>query len=434
MSATDSTAANPSQQGRRALALVGILSESFCAQLSSGVLAFTLPLYGRQLGLSVAEVGLLLALPLSVSLALKPWAGRVADWLGYRRAASVAIMFRSLLSVLLTAAAMPWHLFGLQATYGLAKAIRGPSMHALIATHGSTKQLASMFAWYETARGTAGPIGRALAGLLLTASAANFRWVFGLAAALSMLPLVVLYCARPSRQAVQETRPPRPQAPPHSAPGQSPRHWTTLLPFIGVGGLISATAHMLHGLMPVLLVEHAGLSAAQAGLLYLVSTVVMLVATPLFGWLCDHAHRQLVLMTRGLANVTSSVLYLTAPTFVGFACAKACDKLGTAAFRPAWATLMAETAATDPAKRAQRLGLMSAGDDAGSVVGPILGGFLWSTWGIAALLGTRIVLALAAELYTLLLTHSGARAGPGTGQPETPVPSESGGEVSARSR
>jgi MFS family permease len=419
MSATDSTASNMPQQGRHAPALVGILSESFCAQLSSGVLAFTLPLYARQLGLSVAAVGLLLALPLSVSLALKPWAGWVADWLGYRRGASLAIAFRSLLSVLLAAAGLPWHLFGLQAAHGLAKAIRGPSMYALIATRGGKKQLASTFAWYETARGTAGPIGRALAGLLLTATAANFRWVFGLAAALSVLPLVVLYCARPPRQAMQETGPPRPKTPQHSAPGHGTRHWTTLLPFVGLGGLINGTAHMLHGLMPLLLVEHAGLSAAQAGLLYLVSTVVMLVATPLFGWLCDHAHRKLVLMTRSLANVTSSVLYLVAPTFASFACAKTCDKIGTAAFRPAWATLMAEAAATDPSKRAQHLGLMSAGEDAGSVVGPILGGFLWSTWGVAALMGTRIVLALVAEIYTFLLTHSSACAGLAQANPES---------------
>jgi MFS family permease len=71
---------------------------------------------------------------------------------------------------------------------------------------------------------------------------------------------------------------------------------------------------------------------------------------------------------------------------------------------------MAEASAAEPSKRAQRLGLMSAGDDAGSIAGPILAGLLWTTWGVAVLMGTRIVLAVIAELYTLCLTRSLARA------------------------
>ncbi|MBM3226618.1 MAG: MFS transporter [Candidatus Tectomicrobia bacterium] len=418
MTPTAVTADQPPEPGRPPLALVGILSEGFLSHLSSGVMAFALPLYARHLGLSVAEVGILLSLHLSVSLALKPFTGRVADWLGYRRGASAATVFRSLLSFLLAAAGTPWHLFGLQAARGVAKAVRDPAMHALIAARGGKKRLASTFAWYQTADGTAGPLGRALAGVLLTATAANFRCVFALAAALSVLPVVVLSFSRTSQPDETAPRPARPQAPGDTSTGTQPL--TALLPFVDLGALISGTAHMLHGLMPVLLVEYAGLNEAQAGILYLVSTVVMLVATPIFGWLCDHAHRELVLLIRSLANVLSSVLYLLVPTFAGFACAKALNKMGTAAFRPAWALLMAEASVTDPTRRAQRLGLMSAGDDAGSIAGPVLAGAVWSTWGIPALLGTRIALALVAEGYTLLFTRTMARAARPPDSPEPP--------------
>jgi MFS family permease len=410
MATTAATADHPPQPERTSLALVGILSEGFLAHLSAGVIAFALPLYARQLGFSMAEIGLLLSLHLSVSLALKPCLGRLADWLGYWRGTAVAIVLRSLLYALFALVGVPWQLYGLQAAYGLARAVHDPAMHALIATSGKKQRLASTFAWYQTADSTAGPCGRALAGALLTVTAANFQWLFGLAALLSVLPLAVFHLSRPPRRNIQPMATPHPPVIPPGTPGTPTGRWTTLVPFVGFGFLVTGTARMLHGLMPLLLVEYAGLNETQAGLLYLVSTVVMLVATPVFGWLCDHAHRDLVLMTRSLANVLSSVLYLVTPTLAGLACAKACDKIGTAAFRPAWAILMAEASAAEPSKRAQRLGLMSAGDDAGSIAGPILAGLLWTTWGVAVLMGTRIVLAVIAELYTLCLTRSLARA------------------------
>jgi predicted MFS family arabinose efflux permease len=109
-----------------------------------------------------------------------------------------------------------------------------------------------------------------------------------------------------------------------------------ILRFAGIGFAISGTGHMLSTLFPVLAVEYAGLTAAQAGLLYSISAAVALLG-PAFGWLSDHVSRRLVLQTRGIANVLSSALYLVAPSFAGFAAGKAVDDAGKAAFRPAWA-------------------------------------------------------------------------------------------------
>lgn len=52
------------------------------------------------------------------------------------------------------------------------------------------------------------------------------------------------------------------------------------------------------------------------------------------------------------------------------------------------------------------MGSLSAGEDAGEVAGPILAGFLWSTWGVPALLGVRIALAVVTELYAVALGRS----------------------------
>jgi MFS family permease len=189
----------------------------------------------------------------------------------------------------------------------------------------------------------------------------------------------------------------RPEASPVAQPG--------LLRFAGLGFLISGTAYMLANLFPILAVEYAGLSEAQAGLVYSLTAVVVL-AGPVFGWLSDNVSRKLVLSLRSAANVLSSAVYLVAPNFAGMALGRAVDDLGKAAFRPAWGALMAHVSSFDRRRRARTMAYLSAGEDAGEVAGPIVAGLLWSTFGVPVLLGVRIAVAIVTEVYTIVLAGS----------------------------
>jgi MFS family permease len=178
-----------------------------------------------------------------------------------------------------------------------------------------------------------------------------------------------------------------------------------VLPYLGVGFLISSTAYMLANLFPVFAVEYAGLTTAQTGLIYLIAPAIVL-AGPVFGWLSDNVSRRLVLSVRSVANVGSSVVYLLAPSFAGVMVGRLVDDMGKAAFRPAWGAMMAEVAGFDRRTRARTMGSMSAGEDAGEVAGPIVAGFIWSTWGAPVLLAARIVLAVVTEVATFVTTRS----------------------------
>jgi MFS family permease len=147
------------------------------------------------------------------------------------------------------------------------------------------------------------------------------------------------------------------------------------------------------------------LSNAQAGLVYAASTLAIIFSGPLFGWLSDTVSRKLVLSVRAVSNTLSSILYVVAPTFTGVAVAQTADDMGKAAFRPAWGALMAEVSSFDKRNRARTMAWMSMGEDAGGALAPILAGFLWATWGITALMGVRVVLAMATELYVFLVTR-----------------------------
>jgi MFS family permease len=389
-------------------ALLAIVGEGFFSRLSFGLISFALPLYAYRLGLSLTAIGFLLSLNLVVALALKPLMGAAADRFGRKLSFTVAIALRSVVSLLLVFATLPWHLFATRTLHGFSISIRDPAANALIAEHGGKKAIASAFAWYQTAKSVAGALGKTAAGVLLALTASNFSLVFGLAFVLSAVPivLVVLFVREADERPVELDAtgvavPVEAQAERFEAPRRSP----PLFRFAGLGFLISGTAYMLANLFPVLAVEYAGLSEAEAGLIYSLAALVVL-AGPAFGWLSDNVSRKLVLSFRSVANVGSSVAYLVAPNFAGMAGGRMLDDLGKAAFRPAWGALMAHVSSFDRRRRARTMGYLSAGEDAGEAAGPIVAGFIWSMWGVPVLLGVRIAVAVVAELYTLALTRS----------------------------
>ncbi len=168
-----------------------------------------------------------------------------------------------------------------------------------------------------------------------------------------------------------------------------------------VGMLIAASAYMVHGFFPILATEYAGLSAAQAGLIYSLSAAVFLVAGPLFGWITDRYGRLIGIALRSAANIGSSLMYVASPTFVGIAAARSVDDTGKAAFRPAWASAITDIAAKDPPRKGRRLGTLDAVQEIGEIAGPALAGILWQTGGVFALFGVRIAIAIVAEISAI---------------------------------
>ena len=389
---------------RERLGLLALMAEGLLSRLSFGVVAFALPLYGRKLGLGLAEVGILVGLHSAVGIALKPAMGWVTDRIGARRALVMAVALRSVVSLLLAFAGAGWQLYGIRALHGLSQALRDPAAGVLLAG-GVEKKVASRFAWYQSAKSAGGSLGKGLAGLLLAAAGARYPAVFLAAFALSSLPLVVvvLFVKEPeeeARGAPAAARPPATAASPAASAARA-----RVLPYAGLGFLVAGTGEMLSQLFPVIAVEHAGLSTAQAGAIYLGASVLSVVGGPVFGWLSDRAGPRPVLLVRGATNILSSVAYGLTPSLAGIAFARCADDLGKAAFRPAWGAIMAGLARQDRATRARTMSWLGMGEDLGEVVGPMLAGLIWGAFGLPAVAVARVALALASEAYALLVAH-----------------------------
>jgi len=394
----------PARSSRPALA--ALIAEGFLMRLGFGIISFALPLYARHLGLSLAETGALLAVTGIMKVALKPVSGWVSDRVGPKRGLVAALSLRSLVSFLFAFAWTPWQLYSIRTIHGLSTSVRDPAVNALIAENGDERSMASAFAWYFTAKSLASSIGKAVAGALLTLTGSNFSIVFLVTWVISSLtlPAVMIWVPGTSRSREEERKAesaangPADHNGPKDREGRSPVY-RKIFSMVGLGFLISITGSMIDRFYPILATEYAGLTEAQAGAVYVASAVVALVAGPLFGWMSDHVGRKPTLATRTVANAGSSLIYLFFPTGAGFTIGKLLDDGGRAGFRPAWGALKADVSSLNKSQRAQMMGLMDVGDDAGDVVGPIAGGFLWDVWGIAGLLLTRIALACLTEAY-----------------------------------
>jgi MFS family permease len=386
------------------LSLCAIIAEGLCSRLSFGAIGFALPLYARHLGLSFTQIGILVSLNSAVALAFKPLLGSVGDRFGLKRTFAVSIGLRSIVSLLLALATAPWALFAVRGLYGVSMSLRDPAANGLIAENGGKKSVASAFAWYQTARQVASAISKALAGILLAMTASNYFLIFSLAFALSILPLAAVFFVKEQPEEEVPLDTPIQEGLPGTGIDDSRNN--RILPFVGFGFLVAGTAEMLSGLFPVIATEYAHLGKAQAGIIYTVSTLIAIFSGPIFGWLADNLSRKLTLVARSLANILSSVLYLVFPTYAGIGIAKSVDDMGKAAFRPAWGALMAQISGVDRKRRARTMSWLSMGEDAGGMAAPMLAGFLWNNWGIGALMGARIVLAVITEVYAFTIERN----------------------------
>src|SRR5499426_2513250 len=197
----------PSPRRPVAPSLRVLWAEGFLSRLSFGIISFALPVFAyKRLGLSLTETAFLIALNLIAEQLFKPLMGWVADRAGLKRTLTVAIALRSVVALSLAFAASPWQVYAIRFFHGFTESLRDPSVSALIAENAKKKSMASAFAWYTTAKMSAGSMGKALGGFLLALTVENYSAVFLIAFALSLAPLfaVARYLSETEDRAVAD--------------------------------------------------------------------------------------------------------------------------------------------------------------------------------------------------------------------------------------
>ncbi|WP_024934433.1 MFS transporter [Actinomadura welshii] len=396
-------------------ALRAVVVEGFTTRLAFGVVIFAMPLYARQLGMSLAEIGVLVAMKPLVELIVKPFMGWTVDRWGARRGYLTAVTVRLVASMLLFTAATPASLYLVRLVQGAASAARDPASISVVAGSG-TRKLGRAFSISFGAKDLGAVSAGALGGLLLAMSGNDFRLLWGFVVAVSFVPVLVVWRWVPR----PEPRPPDTAAgkaadtaaagepvavrlvkdPPRGRadPGSRVFRDSRLRLLCALGLLAGMTAHMTHGLFPLLAAEIAGLSPGQIGGIYSASVLVLLVVGPLAGLAADRFGAMPLTGARAVANTLSSLLYLVFPTAAGLLTGRLVDVAGRAAFRPPWGSLLAQAARRAGPRAGRVVATLDTALSVGEALGPIIAALLWDVWGLAAFLLVRAGLGIATEL------------------------------------
>jgi len=391
------------------LALATVLAEGFLGRLTFGMVSFAMPLYAHKLGLPLPLIGILVSIRTLCVLPLKPVAGWLADRIGVRRVYLLGIFARTLSAAMLLFAGGFAGLMAARLLQGASAAGRDVASLGVIARDASSR-VGTAYGSYASAKHVGGVAGAGMAGLIIAASGGAYQPLFISVLCMSLLPMAAAWIGLREEPKSSPTSDPEPETvEPSTADDEGRTGWiadtiSTLRELAGpvsVGMLVATSAYMVHGLFPILATQYVGLSEVEVGLIYSVSAAFFLVGGPLFGWLIDRYGRIFGIAWRSAANIGSSFMYITFPSFVGLAAARSFDDSGKGAFRPAWASTITSIASKDPQKSGRRLGVLDTSQSVGEAIGPALATLLWQSGGVFALFGVRIVIAVVAEIMAL---------------------------------
>lgn len=144
-------------------------------------------------------------------------------------------------------------------------------------------------------------------------------------------------------------------------------------------------------LMPIYLTE-LGASVAQVGLVFTISSAVVLVLQIMGGWISDSIGRLRAIAIGSIGGVLGFIFLLLAPTWQWVLLALAVNRIPYALVGPSFSAFIAENSSEE--NRGQVYGLTDTLYQIVGVVGPPLGGFLAGQYGF------RFMLAAATLFYT----------------------------------
>jgi DHA1 family tetracycline resistance protein-like MFS transporter len=160
--------------------------------------------------------------------------------------------------------------------------------------------------------------------------------------------------------------------------------------------LANIAAGMTNTLMPIYLTE-LGASVGQVGLVFTLTSVVILVLQILGGWISDSIGRLRAIAIGSLGGVLSFFAMLLAPSWPWMLLALALNQFPYALVGPSFSAFIAEN--SSEANRARVYGLTDTLYQIVGVIGPPLGGLLAGSYGFKVmLLGATVFYAAAAAL------------------------------------
>jgi len=323
-----------------ALFLVGIAF----AEASRTMTMVQVPIFLRELGADIRQIGLFFTVALVFPLLLRILGGWLSDTIGRLRAIWLGSLAGAL-AYIPYALAPTWQVALLgPALLAVASALIYPSYRAYIADTTDNESIGRVFGIAETVRNVAWIVGPPYGGLL--AQSLGYRWMFAAAIMSSGVAAVIFLTLTRSMGQEKTTLTERPSL---TSLRSSLREIFVLMLSGGLvtwllitDGVYDIASRLSFDLMPIYLSDIAGFSKQAVGWMDGIHGIAWVAVSAGAGWLVDKTSERLAVVLSLIVLIASRLTFALVSSFWGFTFSWILLGIGGAVMQPALNSLVAK--------------------------------------------------------------------------------------------
>ncbi len=362
--------------------------------LPLGIINFVLPIYGKQIGASAVEIGLLFSSFSFMSVILRPLIGAGLDRFGRRWFFIAGLAGYALTMAVFASADQVSKLVGARIAQGTAAALLGLAVNAIVADLAEADRRGQSFGGVTQAANQGGILGTFIGFSILMSVGIAEGWrllFFGYA-------LVSLAAVLMAWRGLPETRPDQVETRQSLWPVLRMVFRSRSLSILMLVGLVTgASWAMTSPILMFFLQDKFQAEITTLGLAFLPSGIVWAVLPSRLGRLSDRFGRKPLIILALVIAAINNALIPAANSLVLLAILWAVEAACFAASDPAGAALITDL--TGENQRGRAFGLFALAGGLGAVIGPLAGGWLYQAIGPAApFIANSLVIAACAAV------------------------------------
>ncbi|OLS38540.1 MFS transporter [Bacillus sp. MRMR6] len=381
---------------KRALPILFLVM--FLVMVGFGIIIPVLPFYAEEIGATPTQLGLLMAVYSLMQLIFAPLWGGLSDKIGRKPVMMIGITGLALSFFIQALATELWMLFAARIIGGILSSANMPTAMAYVADITTPENRGKGMGIIGAAVGLGFVFGPAIGGIF---SGTSMSLPFYLAGSTSLLTVFLVFFF------VKETLPKKGK---NEVPAKKPSLWKA---FSGPSSvlfllqlLISLSLSGLEATFAYFAAKKAGLDSTHLGYIFMIMGFAgAIVQGGLVGKLTKRFGEGMVIQGGIIVSAIGFGLILLVDSFITAAIFLSIFGIGNGVIRPSVSSLLTKTST---AGHGSATGLLSSFDSLGRIIGPPLGGWLFSMAIGLPYISGAIISFLAFILYQLYRTKSTA--------------------------